>query len=162
MDLDFGDLTLSINCRVKGLRRHRFTWRVSAPTDTTPTPLRAFTRRPGPTAKRKRDLTMDLQADKQVTLELEWTDEAGNATDAPADSTATFTVDNPGVINLTDNGDGTAVAAATGALGPASVHVDITADGRTFTGDLQLMVVSGHAERVTVLASEESEVTPDE
>lgn len=104
---------------------------------------------------------MDLKADQQVDLSLDWTDEAGNATDAPADMTATYTVDDTNIIALTDNGDGTATAAATGALGMANVHVDVTGGGRSATGDLQLVVVAGDAERVTLTASDPTEVTPD-
>lgn len=104
---------------------------------------------------------MDLMADKKVTLSLGWTDEVGNAVDAPANVTAVFTVDDPTIINLTDNGDGTAVAAATGTLGTANVHVDITGDVES-TGDMQIVVVEGLAERVTLEAGDPEEVTPDE
>lgn len=104
---------------------------------------------------------MDLQADKGVPLSLEWTDELGNVTAAPAGATSAYTVDEPAVIALVDNGDGTATASATGLLGTATVHVEIQADGRTLAGDLQLVVVAGLAERVTVAAGDPFEVTPD-
>ena len=104
---------------------------------------------------------MDLMADKQVPLSLEWTDELGNPVATPADATAVYTVDNAEVIALTDNGDGTAVAAATGVLGTATVHVEATGAGLTLSGDLQIVVVAGLAERVNVVAGEPEEVTPD-
>jgi hypothetical protein len=107
------------------------------------------------------DLIMDLQADKKVPLSLSYTDEVGNPTETPVGATATYTVDDPTIINLTDNGDGTAVAAATGTLGTANVHVDATVDGDEFDGDLQLVVVAGDTERVAIVAGPPEEVTPD-
>lgn len=104
---------------------------------------------------------MDLAADMQVTLSGEWTDEVGNPVDTPADAAVSFTVDDPTIINLTDNGDGTATAAAVGALGTANVHADATGGGLTLSGDLQIVVVAGLAERFNITASEPSEVTPD-
>ncbi len=104
---------------------------------------------------------MDLQADKKVPLSVQWTDEVGNPTDAPADAVVTYTVDDPAIISLTDNGDGTAEAAATGTLGTANVHVEADANGEVITGDLQIVVVAGLAERLNVVAGAAEEVTPD-
>ncbi len=104
---------------------------------------------------------MDLQADKQVPLAVEWTDEVGNPTAAPADATVVYTVDDPTIINLTDAGDGTAVAAAVGVLGTATVHVEATVGGAVVTGDLAIVVVAGLAERLNVVAGEPVEVTAD-
>lgn len=104
---------------------------------------------------------MDLQADMQVPLSLEFTDEVGNPVETPADTTVTYTVDDPSLINLTDNGDGTATAAAVGPLGAANVHVVVSWNGHTVTGDLQIVVVAGLAERVNIVAGEATEVTPD-
>lgn len=117
---------------------------------------------PPPESKppRKADVIMDLQADKKVGLSTEFTDEVGNAVPTPDGETVTYTVDDPSIINLTDNGDGTATAAATGALGTANVHVD-AAGPVAATGDLQIVVVAGLAERLNVVAGEPEEVTPD-
>jgi hypothetical protein len=106
---------------------------------------------------------VDLQADKKVALSVEFTDEVGNPVPAPADAVSTYTVDDPSIIALTDNGDGTASAAATGLLGTANVHLDTSsiASGLTLTGDLQIVVVAGLAERVNVVAGPPEEVTPD-
>jgi hypothetical protein len=114
----------------------------------------------------KVDVRMDLQADKKVALSVEYTDEVGNPVGAPDGATATYTVDDPTIINLTDNGDGTAEAAATGTLGTANVHLDASftdTDGNahTVTGDLQIVVVAGLAERVNIVAGAPEEVTPD-
>ena len=104
---------------------------------------------------------MDLQADMQVPLSLQFTDEVGNPVGVPSGTAVAYTVDDPTIINLTDSGDGTAVAAATGVLGTANVHVDVTWNGFTVTGDLQIVVVAGGAERVTIVAGPPTEVTPD-
>lgn len=104
---------------------------------------------------------MDLQADMQVPLSVEFTDELGNPVPPPTGAAVVYTVDDPTVINLTDNGDGTAIAAAVGTLGTANVHVEVTWNGFTVTGDLQIVVVAGMAERVNIVAGEPTEVTPD-
>lgn len=160
MRIDLGDAQLEINLRVAGLRRYGFRWHVGAPRDTMAADRIVKGPPYGPTP-RKVDLTMDLQADKQVTLTGQWTDEVGNPVATPTDAAVTFTVDDPTVINLTDNGDGTAVAAATGALGTANVHAEASAGGQTLTGDLQIVAVAGLAERFNITASEPTEVTPD-
>jgi hypothetical protein len=103
---------------------------------------------------------MDLQADKKVALSVEATDEVGNSVPLPAGETVVYTVDDPSIIALTDNGDGTASAAATGTLGTANVHVEATGDLNA-SGDLQIVVVAGDAERITVVPGAIEEVTPD-
>jgi hypothetical protein len=155
---------LHLNAEVAGLRRHRFTWHVGPPRDTIPADRVAdpATWDPWPDRPaRKADFIMDLQADKGVPLSLNWTDEMGNATAAPAGASTVYTVDDAGIVALVDNGDGTATASATGELGTANVHVEIAVDGRTLTGDLQIVVVAGDAERVEVAAGDPFEVTPD-
>ena len=159
MKLDLGDIVLSLTATVKGLHARRVRWHIGAPYDTTPED-RTPRGRVAPCTG-KVDVLMDLMADKQVPLSLEWTDELGNPVATPADATAVYTVDNAEVIALTDNGDGTAVAAATGVLGTATVHVEATGAGLTLSGDLQIVVVAGLAERVNVVAGEPEEVTPD-
>jgi len=105
---------------------------------------------------------MDLQADKKVALSVQYTDEVGNPVPAPpAGAVVTYTVDDPTIINLTDNGDGTAVAAATGTLGNATVHVEAVDGATTVTGDLLISVVAGDAQRVEIVAGAPEEVTPD-
>jgi hypothetical protein len=134
-------------------------WRIGPPSDN---PLPGP--RPGtPTAPAtgRLDAIMDLKADQQTTLSGEYTDEVGNPVAAPADAAVTYTVDDATVLNLVDNGDGTAVAAATGTLGQATVHAEAAFGGRTATGDLLVVVVPGDAERFTIAASDPAEVTPD-
>jgi len=155
---DYGDVIRVEQWLIKG-KHKRLTWRIGPPTETV-----AADRIPGgPTTPStgKRDLTMDLQADKKVTLGIEWTDEVGNPTEAPANAVATWSVDDTSIISFTDNGDGTAVAAAVGTLGTANVHVTVTDGVSTFDGDLQIVVVAGLAERINVVAGLPTEVTPD-
>ncbi len=156
---DYGDVVHVEQWLVKGRLRLAIAWRIGAPADTTAADR--VVRGTASTSTRKANLIMDLQADKQVPLSVEWTDEMGNPAEAPADAVVVYSVDDPGVIALTDNGDGTATAAATGTLGTATVHVEATASGETLTGDLALVVVPGLAERITVVAGEPTEVTPD-
>lgn len=160
LKLDLGDVVFSLEARVKSLRRLRLRIRVGVPTPTTdsdrivnPT---GWTCPPG-----KADVIMDLAADQQVPLAVEYTDEVGNPAPAPDGATVVYTVDDASIINLTDNGDGTANAAAVGALGTANVHVEATVGDDTLTGDLQINVVAGLAERITIVPGEPTEVTPD-
>lgn len=164
-------MTITVNVSIDGCHchgdksRHCLHWHIGPTLDTVAGDRIVG---PAPTYKcpRKVDVVMDLQADKKVPLSVGYTDEVGNPAPTPAGATAVYTVDDPSIINLTDNGDGTAVAAATGTLGTAVVHVDATADlGNgpvTFSGDLQIVVVVGLAERITIVAGEPEEVTPDE
>lgn len=160
MEIDFGDVKLDITMRVPGLRRYGVRWHIGPTVDSNPEDRIVKPPPYGPTP-RKVDLTMDLMADKKVTLSVEWTDEVGNPVATPDGATAAYTVDDPTVINLTDNGDGTAVAAATGTLGTANVHGEFSANGQTVTGDLQIVVVTGLAERANIVAGAPEEVTPD-
>jgi hypothetical protein len=160
MDVDLGDVIASFNLRVKGRRHFRLIWRIGAITDTVPADRIV---KPPPYSQNvgRQDVIMDLMADKQVALSVAYTDEIGNPVPTPADVVATYTVDDPTIINLTDNGDGTAVAAAVGTLGTATVHVATTLDGQDVTGDLAIVVVAGLAERVAIVPGEVTEVTPD-
>ena len=160
MDIDLGDATLTVNLRVHGIRRYALAWHLGQIADTTEAD-RVINGPPYHQPTGRIDLIMDLQADKKVALSVTFTDEVGNPTVAPDGAAVAYTVDDPTIINLTDNGDGTAVAAATGALGTANVHVDASFDGVTATGDLQIVVVAGLAERLAVVAGAPEEVTPD-
>lgn len=160
MELDLGDVIVAFNVRVKGQKHYRAIWKIGVPVDSVPADRFV---KPPPYAQStgKRDAIMDLMADKKVDLTLGFTDEVGNPVPAPEGSTATFTVDDPTIINLTDNGDGTAVAAATGTLGTATVHVESELNGQAVSGDLAIVVVAGLAERVTIVAGDPTEVTED-
>lgn len=163
-DIDLGDAVLQFRLLIKG-KRLKLVWHIGPVLESTADQRRAHRRSARAREKSatgRIDTAMDLMADKQVSLRLEFTDEMGNPTDdTPGSVSATYTVDNTSVINLTDNGDGTAVAAATGVLGNAVVHAAVTANGQSLSGDLGITVVSGLAERVSISASDPTEVTPD-
>lgn len=158
---DYGDLIHQERWIVKG-RHFGWRWRLGPVTEVTVTDAPGSVSASSVAATGKADVIMDLRADQQVALSGQWTDEVGNPVPSPADFTVVFTVDAPTIINLTDNGDGTAVAAATGTLGTANVHAVANAPGLpTLTGDLQIVVVAGLAERFNVVAGTPEEVTPD-
>lgn len=104
---------------------------------------------------------MDLQADKKVALSVAAEDEVGNP--ATFDGTYAYVVDDASIINLTDNGDGTAEAAATGALGVATVTATATKSDGTLAGQgvLAFQVIAGDVASFEVVAGAPEEVTPD-
>ncbi|HEX5525157.1 MAG TPA: Ig-like domain-containing protein [Pedococcus sp.] len=156
---DYGDLLHHEEWVIKG-RRLNFVWHIGPALDTTPAD-RESTVDGSHVSTERIDLIMDLQSDKRVTLTASYTDEMGNPTTAPDGATVTYTVDDTSIINLTDNGDGSAVAAATGTLGTATVHGEASFNGQTVSGDLQIVVVAGLAERFEITAGEPEEITPD-
>ena len=161
MQIDLGDVVACFDLRVKGRRHLRIRVHVGAPRDTTSAD-RVVNGPPYATNINRKGPIMDLQADKKISLSLGWTDEVGNSVDTPEDATAVWAVDDPTILAVTDNGDGTGEAAATGTLGAANVHVEATSGGKTFTGDLAIQVVAGLAERGSGVAGDPEEVTPDE
>jgi hypothetical protein len=159
--LDLGDSVLEWNLRNKCCQRFRLVLHIGHPVETEESD-RVIQGPPYHQSTGRIDFVMDLQADKKVTLTGTYTDEVGNPTDDPVGAAVTYTVDDPTIINLTDNGDGSAVAAAAGPLGTANVHAEATVGGTTLTADLQIVVVAGDAERFAIVAGEPEEVTPDE
>lgn len=156
---DYGHVVHVEQWLVKGRHLHP-TWHVGAPHKTSAAD-RVVQGTPAPSTG-KVDLIMDLKADQKVPLALgNWKDEMGNDAVAPADVVVAYAVDDPTLINLIEDADGVTWAAAVGPLGVANVHADITWTGGHATGDLQLAVVAGDAERVEIVAGEPTEVTPD-
>lgn len=159
--IDLGDVDLILKLKVKGLTPlPHLRLRVGVPFPTTETDRTIKSPTPFQTA-RKVDIGMDLAADQQVPLSVEWTDELGNPVESPPGASYTYDVDDTTVINLTDNGDGTAVAAATGTLGTANVNLTAVVNGTTLTGTLNIVVVAGLAERINIVAGPAEEITPD-
>jgi hypothetical protein len=105
-----------------------------------------------------------LHADKKFTVSPgDALDEEGNV--STFDGTVTYAVDNPGLVNLTDNGDNTAVVAAVGGAGNVGVAM-LTAtvtltSGSTFDTVEAINVVAGDAVSLTLAFGPEEEVTPD-
>lgn len=160
---DMGDVVLQTRYLVKG-KHYGLVFKVGAQLDV---PAK---RRPTPgkkpeykTKPERIGLYMDLGADKKVTLSATFTDELGHSVPAPEGATVEWSVDDSSIINLTVNEDGTAVAAATGELGNAVVHVEVEfPNGAGVSGDLLISVVAGEAERVVITPGTVEEVTPDE
>jgi hypothetical protein len=152
---DYGDLLHVEQWIVKG-RHRRWVWRTGPHTDASPDDRVRGASTEMSTGKV--DAVMDLMSDKKVTLSGQWTDEMGNPVDTPAEASVVFTNDNADVIALTDNGDGSATAAALGALGTANIHaVAASPSSGELTADLQIVVVAGLAERFNITASEPEE-----
>jgi hypothetical protein len=156
IDLDLGDIVISVTARVKNIvQPNKIVWRIGAPGKSS-----AAERTPHPSPIRKAtgkvNLYMDILDDEKVSLGIGWTDDAGNAADAPASFTATYAVDDATALNLVDNGDGTAEATATGTLGSGTVHVDVdwtdTNGAHNASGDLLITVVADKASRVDIKA----------
>lgn len=158
---DFGDLLHVERWIVKG--KHLYVvWHIGATRDTVPEDRIIQQGAYAPPTTERIDLVMDLMSDKKVALSPGWTDEMGNPTSPPTTFTASYTIDDPTHVNLIDNGDNTATAAAVGTLGTANIHMSVSSDIGVFEGDLQIVVVAGLAERVNVVAGEPEEVTPDD
>jgi hypothetical protein len=163
VEIDLGGtiLRLTLDPKCCEIKKYNLVWHLGVPQETGPedrviAPPPYYQNVTG-----RIDVVMDLQADKKVPLSIQFTDEVNNPVPAPAGAVTVYTVDDPTIINLTDNGDGTAEAAATGTLGSATVHVEVTFDSTVVTGDLLIVVVAGDAERVDIVAGPPEEVTPD-
>lgn len=157
---DYGDLVKQVRWITKG-KRLRAVLHVGRHRKATAAERGSTTQRT--TTPGKVDHHMDLLADQGVDLLAPtFQDEMGNATDVPAGWTAEFTVSDPAILAVTENGDGTAFVAATGTLGQSTLSAAYTFNGRTVTGDELVTVVAGNAERVELNFGEPREVTPDE
>jgi hypothetical protein len=164
MELDFGDVRLNIELCVPGLQRYRVRRHYGAPRKRTAAAKgqsrpNTYSRDVRPTEGM---VIMDLAADMELDVRTAWTDEVGNPAPTPGDASVTWSTDNPAVLDVVDNGDGTAVVGATGVLGSAHVRVEATTAGRTVTGEEEINVVAGLAERVAIELGEPRERTPDD
>lgn len=159
--VDEGDTILQTRRIVKG-RRFTTVFHWGAPRDSTAAD-RVPNTTSAKTSERKPDHIMDLHADKKVDFTLTTGDEFGNAT--TFDGTVAFAVDNPALINLTDNGDGSGTIAAVGGLGnlgSAILTATITPTGAAaFERTEAINVIAGDAETFTFAFGPETEVTPD-
>jgi hypothetical protein len=107
------------------------------------------------------DLIVDLHADKKVTFSLQAVDEMGNPT--TFDGTIAYAVDDPSIVALTDNGDGSGVAAAVGPLGTAVLTATITpTTGAPVEKSEAINVIAGDATSFSFTFGPEEEVTPDD
>lgn len=99
---------------------------------------------------------MDLLDTQSVVLTATAADAKGNATTP----TFAFSVSDPTILGLVDNGDGTAVVSAL-ALGTTDATATATdADGSTASGSLSITVTAGPTATVTVTAGTPSDTAP--
>jgi hypothetical protein len=108
--------------------------------------------------QRKVDGIVDLHDDAKVSLSIQAKDDRNNPTSF--DGTIVYSVDNTSVVSLTDNGDGTAVAASTGTLGTAVLSVVATRanDGQVFNGAEAINVIPSGAVSIQVVPGPEEPV----
>lgn len=155
---DYGDLIHEERWLIKG-RHVDFAVHYGAETKTRPDDRVPGTT-PAVTPPRKANVTMDLHADKMRTRTASAVDEMGNPTTYAG--TLAYTVDDPALINLTDNGDGSAVIAAVGPVGVANLTFTATPDvGDPIVRVEAINVIAGDAESFTFVDGDEAEVTPD-
>jgi hypothetical protein len=107
----------------------------------------------------------DLREDKKFTRTYSPVDEFGTPSTEAFDGTMAHTTANPELLNVTDNGDGSAVYAAVGggALGPAAVTFTATPNGggAPVVIDDVINVVAGSPEGFAASDGADEEVTPD-
>jgi hypothetical protein len=160
--VDEGDTILQTRRLIKG-RRFTTVFHWGAPRDTVAADRVPNSTPPSPTPERKPDHIMDLHADKKVDFSLTTGDEFGNP--VPFNGTVAYAVDNPALVNLTDNGDASGTLAAVGGLGnlgTAILTATITPTGGTpFDRTEAINVIAGDAETFTFAFGPETEVTPD-
>ena len=158
---DFGDLIHQERWLVKGRRFsiivHWHSERDTAVADRVP----GGSVSPAP---KKAGTIVDLHADKQRDVSVQAGDEFGNP--STFDGTVAYAGDNPALVNVTDNGDGTANLAAVGGLGNlGSMNLTITltpTNGGPVVERVEAVnVIAGDAETFTVVGGPETEVTPD-
>lgn len=161
---DFGDVIRQERWLLKG-RRLRFILNIGAPQKVTPEDRIPSGIPAKPADLRKVHVMATLHADKKATFSIgEVLDEEGNVT--TFDGTYSYAADNPSLVNVTDNGDGTAVVAAVGGAGNVGVALltvtgTPTSGGATIEHVEAINVVAGDAATFNVTMGPEEEVTPD-
>jgi hypothetical protein len=92
-------------------------------------------------------------SDKVTTLPLDIRSAKGNPAQVEA-GTVVWSVSDPAVLALTDNGDGTVTVAAVGPVGAAQLQVSADADlgegVKTVTGAVEIEVIAGDAAVINV------------
>jgi len=155
---DEGDTILQTRRLIKG-RRVNFAVHYGAETKARPEDHTPGTTTATP-APGKALITMDLHADKKRTRAASAVDEMGNPTTFAG--TMTYAVDDPALVNLTDNGDGSCVVAAVGPVGVANLTFTATPDvGAVIERVEAINVIAGDAASFTFVDGDEEEVTPD-
>lgn len=160
--IDEGDTLLQTRRIVKGrrvgFRLHDGTEADTGPVDRTPNGAPAV-----PATNGRINVVRDLAQDKKFTRTYVAVDEFGAPTTFAG--TLAFTTANPELINVTDNGDGSAEIAAVGSgnLGPAALTFTATPDNGNPPVVVEdvINVIVGAAEGFVASDSPDEEVTPD-
>ena len=163
MQFDLGDIVATFDLRVKRFSDVKLVWVIGPVGKATAAdrhnagPRPTYLQPPG-----KVDLYMNLKADQKASFSLTGKDEMGNDADVSGAS-LTFTVDDPSVVALTDNGDGTGEVAAVGPLGSTVLNANGTLpSGQAVSGTVAIDVVAGDVASLEFAFGEPEEVTPDE
>jgi hypothetical protein len=160
---DLGDVFEQRRLIIKGKRAH-FQLHDGTDRDTTTADRVANSTPAVPLTTGRIHVVRDLAQDKKFTRTYAPVDEFGSPTGTPFDGTQTFTTANPELINVTDNGDGSAVIAAVGGvLGAAGLTFTATptSGGVAVVIEDTINVVVGAAEGFAATDSPDEEVTPD-
>lgn len=97
-----------------------------------------------------------LQDNQQVSFAVTGTDARGNA--AKLTGTPAFSVDDPSILELTDNGDGTGSVSSTGKIGSAILKVTDSEGNQEYVGSVAIDVVAGPVTAVGVVLSAPTDV----
>lgn len=104
-------------------------------------------------------MSFTLKDNQQVTFSVTGKDAAGN--DAPLTGTPVYAVDDPSVLALTDNGDGSGSVAAQGKVGTGTLSVtDGETNGKQFIGSVAIDVIAGDVASVAVSLGAPTDVAP--
>jgi hypothetical protein len=159
---DFGDLIHEERWLLKG-QHPTFIFHLGVDVDSAPADrIPATTSMPAPTGKVA--VIVDLHADKKKLVTAVPGDEFDNPTTFAG--TMTYVGDNPALLNVVDNGDGSAEfvsVGGTGNLGAANVTFTATPDSGTtpVVRVIAVNIIAGDAESFTFTEGPEEEVTPD-
>jgi hypothetical protein len=104
-------------------------------------------------------MSFALTDSQEVILSVSAEDAANNP--ATLEGSLSWAVDDPTILNLTINDDGTVTVASTGKEGSATVTVsdaDADSEGDSFTGSLAIDVVGGEVTQVIITPGAPTEI----
>lgn len=162
---DEGDTILQVRRLVKG-RHPRFMLHDGSERDTKPAD-RVPNGAPAVPASGGVHMARDLAQDKGFTRTYSAVDEFGAPASVPFDGTMAFSTDRPDVLNVTDNGDGSAKIDAIGPQPVLPVVAMLTftatpaAGGAPIVINDAIQVTAGAPEGFAATDSPDVEVTPD-